>query len=243
MLVSALSKVQGKLEWANFGLQNFSRVLFEVDETVRALVNSTTLAVTAATAATILGMLLSYVQYKTRIKGRHLLDVIASLPYSTPGTVVALAFIMAFGGKFLGVFPSIYSTLGILFLAYMTKYLSFAIRTTGDGFAQIDDSLAEASRVCGASFFQTLSRIWFPLMKPSLVAAWFLIFMPCFSELTMTILLTGPGIETLGTVLFQLQEYGDASGGGAAVLALLIILVVTFANYIVKSASKGKYGL
>jgi iron(III) transport system permease protein len=80
-------------------------------------------------------------------------------------------------------------------------------------------------------------------MKPSLVASFFLILMPAFSELTMTILLTGPGLETVGTVLFQLQEYADASGGGSAVLALIIICAVAGVNLLVKKLSKGKYGL
>ncbi|MCB0394270.1 MAG: iron ABC transporter permease [Bdellovibrionales bacterium] len=243
MILAALGKVQGVLSWDNIGFQTIYQVLFNTHETGRAIYNSLVLSVGAATVATAVGMIIAYIQYKTKMKGRHLLDVMASLPYSTPGTVVALAFILAFSGRFLGVFPSLYNTLGIIWLAYMTKYISFAVRTTGDGFTQIHDSLAEAARVSGANWWTTLKTIWFPLMKASLVASWFLIFMPCFSELTMTILLTGPGIETIGTVMFQMQEYGDASGGGAAVLAFVVIFIVAIANAIVKTVSKGKYGL
>lgn len=243
ILITALSQVQGKLAWSNFGLENFHRVLFEMHEVGRAFWNSLYLGVVSASIATGLGLVLAYLQWKTRIKGRHWIDVIASVPYATPGTVVALALILAFSTPFLGIFPSLYNTLGILALAYMVKYLSFAIRTTGDGFSQIDDCLAEAARVSGASWSKTLTSIWFPLMKPSMVAAWFLIFMPAVSELTMTILLTGPGIETVGTMLFQLQEYSDASGGGAAVLALIVVLLVAGINILVKILSKGRYGL
>jgi iron(III) transport system permease protein len=103
--------------------------------------------------------------------------------------------------------------------------------------------LEEAARVSGASWWKTMQSIWLPLMKPVLVSSWFLVFMPCFSELTMTILLSGPGLETLGTLIFQLQEYADASGGGAAVLALCTITTVAGINYFVKFISKGKYGL
>jgi iron(III) transport system permease protein len=123
------------------------------------------------------------------------------------------------------------------------KYLSFGIKTTGDGFRQIDDVLAEASRVAGANWTQTMAKIWLPLLKPSLVAAFFLVFMPVLSELTMTVILSGPGLETIGTLIFQLQEYADASGGGASVLALLIVLIVLFINESVKRLSRGRYGL
>jgi iron(III) transport system permease protein len=241
--VTALSKVQGKFELANFGLQNFTRVFFQTDETPRALMNSFKLGAMAATATTLMGLLLGYINKKTRIKGRSLVEIMASLPYSTPGTVLALAFILTFSSNFIGLPISLYNTLGMIVIAYFAKYLNFSLRTTSDGFGQIDDCLAEAARVSGATWWVTMKTIWFPLMKPALIASWFLVFMPAFSELTMTILLTGPGLETLGTLIFQLQEYGDASGGAAAVLALLTVMAVGLINYLVKFFSKGKYGL
>ena len=243
ILITALSRVQGILAWDNLTFDNFYRVLFEMNETGQALWNSLYLGVTAATVATLFGALLAYIQWKTRLPGRHWLDIIASLPYSTPGTVVALALILAFSASFFGIGPSLYNTLGILCLAYVIKFLSFAIKTAGDGYGQIDDCLAEAARVSGASWWATFRTIWLPLMKPSLVAAWFLIFMPAFSELTMTILLSGPGTETIGTMLFQLQQYSDASGGGSAVLAIIVVGSVLFINASVKKLSRGKYGL
>lgn len=240
---TALSKIQGKFELSNLGFQNFYKVFFEVNETPRAFRNSLVLAFVVATVATFFGMIMSYINVKTRIKGRSLIEIFASLPYATPGTVLALAFILSFSGGIWGVKIALYNTLFMIGLAYFAKYLNFAIRTTGDGFGQIDDCLSEAARVSGASWGTTLTTIWFPLMKPALVASWFLIFMPAFSELTMTILLTGPGLETMGTLLFQLQEYGDASGGGAAVLSLTVIVAVGIINIFVKILSKGKYGL
>lgn len=243
ILISALSKVQGNFNLDNFTLDNFYRTLFEVHETGRAFTNSLILGVTAATLACLLGVFLSYIQTKTKLKGRNLLDVIASVPYATPGTVVALALILAFSNGILGVGPSLYNTLAMLALAYIVKYLSFAIKTTADGYRQIDNVLDEAARVSGASWWKTMTTIWLPLMKSPMVAAWFLIFMPVVSELTMTILLTGPGLETIGTVIFQLQEYADASGGGASVLAIMVVAMVIFINWIVKKISNGRYSL
>lgn len=243
VFVTALSKVQGSFSLDNFGLQNFQKILFETDETPRALWNSTKLAFWVATIAVIFGMILSYIVQKTKIKGRGIVDILASLPYATPGTVLAFAFILTFSSGILGFRIPLYNTIYLIGMAYIAKYLNFTLRTCSDGFGQIDDVLAEAARVSGASWLTTMKTIWFPLMKPALVASWFLVFMPAFSELTMTILLSGPGLETLGTLIFQLQEYADASGGGSAVLALITIFIVAFINFLVKTISKGKYGL
>ncbi len=241
--LTALNTAQGSWDISNFGFANFSRVFFEMNETSRALSNSFYLAAMAASVATLLATFLSYIQWKTNIKGRHLLEISASFPYSVPGTVVALALILAFSQGVFGLGPSLYNTLTLLGLAYLIKFLSLGMKTIGDGFGQIDDSLAEAARVSGANWTQTMKGIWLPLMKPSLVASWFLIFMPAFSELTMTVLLSGPGIETLGTLIFQLQQYADPTGGASAVLALVVVIFVLVVNALVKILSRGQYGL
>lgn len=243
ILVSSLSRVQGGIGLGNFTLANWLRIFTEVEETHRAIANSLILAGGAATVAVIFGLLIAYAQTKTRLKGRHFLDLFAALPYATPGTVVALALILTFSGPLFGIFPSLYNTLGLILIAYVIKYVSFAVKTAADGYRQIDDVLDEAARVSGASWARTMTTIWLPLLKPSIIAAWFLVFMPVMSELTMTILLTGPGLETIGTLIFQLQEYADASGGGASVLALVVVAIVILINAIVKHISRGKYGL
>lgn len=243
VLLSSLSVTQGELGWSNLTLANWHRVLFEVGETPRAISNSLIAAAGAATLASLVALFVAYVQVKTRLPGRSSFDFFASLPYATPGTVVALAMIMTFSVSFMGVLPSLYNTLALILVAYFVKYLSFSVKTVTDGYRQIDDVLAEAARMSGATWAQTMRTIWVPLLMPALVASWFLVFMPALSEMTMSLLLTGPSLETIGTLTFQLQEYADASGGGASVLALIVISAVILINFLVKRLSRGKYGL
>ena len=243
ILLSSLSHTQGELGLQNLTLENWNRILFETNETGRALKNSFLAASGAATLASLVALFAAYIQVKTRIPGRSSFDFFSSLPYATPGTVVAFALIITFSVSFLGALPSLYNTLTLILIAYFVKYLSFSVKTTADGYRQIDDVLAEAARMSGATWSQTMWTIWLPLLMPALVASWFLVFMPALSEMTMTLLLTGPGLETIGTLTFQLQEYADASGGGASVLALVVIIAVIAINTLVKKLSRGKYGL
>lgn len=241
--LSALSPYQGKIVWSELGFQHFKRVFLDTDETSRAILNSFKLAITAATFTTLLGLLLAYIRVKTKLKGRSIIEIVAAIPYATPGSVLAFALILSFSQRFLGLPISLYNTLAMIAIAYIAHSLNFAMRTLSDGLSQVDDVLAEAAQVSGAGWFTVMRTIWFPLMKPALVASWFLVFMPAMTELTMTILLTGPGLETLGTLIFQMQDYSDASGGGAAVLSLCTVLGVIALNTFVKFISQGKYGL
>lgn len=239
ILVAALSKLQGERTLANFGLQNFHTIFLNTDETYRAIWNSSLLAVLTAIVCSLLGYFLSQAGKKVSVSINKIKDAFIAVPYAVPGTVLALALTLTT----LSLKLPLYNTLGIILLAYIAKFLNFSYRIINDGVSQVDQTLIDAARVAGANSWQVFRRIWIPILRPFLMASFFLVFMPAFSELTMSVLLTGPGNETIGTLIFQLQEYGDASGGGAAVLAFFVVVTIILINLILKLTTKGKYGL
>lgn len=243
VLISALSTVQGSWSFSNLGFGNFYRVLFETVETGRAIGNSLILGFSAALVCTMVSFFLSYFPVKTNWKGKNILGIFASVPFSTPGTVLALALILALSHGYFGIGPSLYNTLGLILVAYIVKYMSLSLKTMQDGYSQVHPSLEEAARISGANWWAVMRTIYMPLLKSSLIASAFFIFMPVMGELTMTILLTGPGLETVGTLIFSLQEYSDIGGGGASVLSILVVAIVFSLNFALKKISKGRYGL
>ena len=243
LLLSALSTTQGSWSFSQLGFSNFSRVLFETEETPRALLQSFELALMAALFCTFFSFVFNYFIHRTKFFGRNASTIAISLPFSTPGTVLSLALIISFSQGIFGVGPSMYSTLWLILIAYIVKYCSLSFKVVGDAYQQIHPSLEEAAQISGANFRQILFTIYWPMLKPALMASGFLVFMPALSELTMTILLTGPGLETIGTLIFSLQEYSDIGGGGAAVLSCIVVLFALILNFSLKTLSKGRYGL
>lgn len=243
LLISALSSVQGSWSFSNLGFGNFARVLFDTEETVRAISNSLILGFSAALICTVFSFFMAYFPVRTNWRGKNLSGIFASLPFSTPGSVLALAIILVFSQGYFGIGPSLYNTLGLILIAYIIKYMSLSFKTVQDGYSHVHPSLEEAARISGAHWWATMYTIYLPLLKSSLIASAFFIFMPVMGELTMTILLTGPGLETVGTLIFSLQEYSDIAGGGASVLSILVVVIVFTLNFVLKKLSKGQYGL
>jgi iron(III) transport system permease protein len=239
ILIAALSKLQGDHSLSNFGFQNFHTIFFKTDETYRALWNSTILSVTAAIMCCLMGYGLSQAGKKVGGSLNKVKEAFIAIPYAVPGTVLALALTLTT----LSLRLPLYNTLGIIFFAYVAKFLNFSYRIINDGVSQVDQTLIDAAHVAGANSWQVFCKIWIPILRPFLMASFFLVFMPAFSELTMSVLLTGPGNETIGTLIFQLQEYGDASGGGSAVLAFCVLVLIVILNGALKISTKGKYGL
>ncbi len=222
-----------------FTLENLSlehyRYILTFKTALEAFWNSLFMGIVAATLALLVASLIAYYRVKAKSPLARAADLIATVPYATPGTVIALALIIAFLGKF-GL--NLYNTISILIVAYIVKYLAFSVRTVCASLEQIDLSLEEAAQISGASWMQSFRDIILPLVRPGLIAAWFLVFMTTFYELTMSILLYGPETNNLGVILYEMQTFSNQQA--ASVLAVLILIVVLLGNVVVSRITRGK---
>ncbi|MCY6485129.1 iron ABC transporter permease [Clostridium aestuarii] len=200
--------------------------------------NSFIYAIITAIVGTLVSLLISYLVVKTNVKGRKIPDFLVTLGSATPSVVIALAMIITFSGKF-GL--NLYSTASILIISYLIKYLMMGVRTISASLSQVHESLEEAALNSGASWLRTLKDIIFPLIAPSIIASWFLIFMPSFYELSMSILLYGSKTKTIGVLLYELQTYADPQS--ASILSVLILLIVLIGNLVMRKFSKGNIGI
>jgi iron(III) transport system permease protein len=241
IIFTALTKAYGLPPVpSNWTLQNFYDVLFQNQTAQRAIRNSLFLAFSAATAISLLGALIAYIIVKTKVRGRIILDFFSHMPYALPGTVVAVAMILAWLKPVPLIGVRLYNTIWILLIAYTARYLAFGVRTTSASLTQIHACLEEAARISGANWFQSFRDIVIPLITPGLFAAWFLVFMPALRELTISTLLWSTRSETIGVMVFNLQESGNTVASAALAVVMMFVLVI--ANLITRHFTKGKIG-
>jgi iron(III) transport system permease protein len=224
----------------NLTLENFSQVLFMNAAARRGLVNSLFLAAASATMIAFLGAFIAYILVRTRVRGRVVLDFLAAMPYAVPGTVVALAMILAWLKPLPFTRIVLYNTIWILLIAYVARYLTFGVRSASGSLQQVHPSLEEAARICGANWLQAFRDVLLPLITPGLFAGWFLVFMPSLRELTVSVLLWSAGNETVGVMVFNLQEEGHITL--CAALAMLMLAVLLTANVVTRRLTGGKLG-
>ncbi|MHC1728288.1 MAG: ABC transporter permease [Syntrophobacteraceae bacterium] len=206
----------------NMTIQNFHYILFKWKLTKDAIWNSSYLSLSAAFVTMIAGVMISYVIVKMKVRGKWLLEFLGVLPFSLPGTVIALGVILMWSGKF-GV--NIYNTAWIIFVAYIARYMAFSLKSNSAALEQVHDSLIEASRACGATQWQAMRDVVIPLARPGMVAAFFLIFLPALRELTTSVLLYGPTTRTIGVAIYTLNEDGETVYAAAlSSIALFIII-------------------
>ena len=233
VITSFMVSMSKGLSLDNFGFDAWIPVL-ENSQYLDCIWRSLGYAFIAATIGTILSLFVAYLSVKTHVKGRSLPDLLVMVGGSTPSVVIALALIITFSGNY-GL--NLYSTMWILIVSYLVKYMTMSVRTIAASLSQVSSSLEEAGLNSGAGWLRICKDIIMPLIAPSIVAGWFLIFMPSFYELTMSNLLYGSDTQTIGVLLYELQTYADTQN--ASVMSVIILIIVMVGNLIFNKVSKG----
>ncbi len=226
ILVTAVIRAYGLPPVAeNLTLQHFATVLTGIPKVQRAFFNSLGLSAGAATIIMALALALAYLIARLRIRGANVLELVIAVPYAVPGTVVALAMILAWLRPVPVLHLGLYNTIWIILLAYVARFLVFGVRTVMAGMKQVHESLEEAARISGSTGAQAFRDIVLPIIRPSISAGWFLVFMPAMVELTLSILLFSAGHETIGVVVFGLHEEGKIALSAAVAFLVTVALV------------------
>jgi iron(III) transport system permease protein len=203
-------------------LEQYAEVLFNNPLTARATVNSLFLGAAGATMTILFSLIISYIVQRTRVKGRALLDYLATLPAAVPAVVFAVG--LLWGYIFLPI--PIYGTIWMLLIAYIAHYIPFGVRATTSGLTQIGVELEESSRVHGEGWAGTIRRIIVPLLKPALTVGWILLFVEFIRSLSLSILLYTPESVVMPVVIYELYETGAYPALSAfSVLQTLLIFV------------------
>jgi iron(III) transport system permease protein len=247
LLVSILRAWGAGFGPSNWSLDNYRRVLFENRQTGPAIALSLILAIAAGSIAVILGAIVAYAKSRKPGIWTRALEALANAPYAVPGTVLALGLLMAWSREVRFILferatfaLDLFGGAWALLVAYAVKYLAFGVRLTGSALVAIDPALEEAARTAGAARVRAALDVVAPLLLPAFAAAWLLVFLPALSEITMSILLAGPGTQVVGTVLFELQSYADPPS--AAVLATLLLALTIGGNEVLRRVTRGRGG-
>jgi len=214
---------------SNFTLANFVSTFDPTLSARSGLVNSLILAVSGATMATLLTLIISYMITSGTSWWRSGLDFVSAIPLAMPGPVIAVAMLWAYQGE-----PfALYGTLWILLVAYVTHYLPYGVRTITSSFRQISADFARAAAVCGAGRAAGFRDILFPLVQPGVLAGWMLMFISMIRELSSSIFLFVPGTET--TAVTMLEMWQEARFSGVAVLSLTLITISVLVVILVRA--------
>lgn len=181
--------------------------------------NTFVVAGLSAGLITLIGALLAWQILRLRFPGRAVLDVVSFMSIGIPAVITGFAVMILH----LTVPIGLYGTIWILILAYSYR-LAVSTRLSRAALIQIHPELEEASFASGGRWLDTIGRVVLPLMAPSLMASFLLLFIVGFREFTIPMILQSEDNWVLSVMLWKLQS--DRQTAQAAAVGTMILLFV-----------------
>ena len=172
----------------------------------------------------LLAVLIGYIAQRRRFFGNRVMEFLSLLNYALPGTVVGIAYIIAFNEKPL----LLTGTMTILVAAYMFRYNAAGIRAVIASLHQIDSSIEEASASLGASAGRTFFRVTTPLVVPAVIMGMRYLFIHCMTAISATIFLVSVRWNLLTTRILEcMTELQFAQACAFSVVLIMIVFGAT----------------
>jgi len=198
-------------------LQHY-RVIFT--DGLKAIRDTLIIAGIAMPLGGVYGILLGYLVAKKSFVGRRSMELVSMINYALPGTIVGIAYLIAFNDR-----PLVLTGTALIIVAcYIFRYGPTGIRATVALLQQIDKSLEEASQGLGAGSGTTFRRITLPLILPAFFAGLGVVFIRSMTAISATIFLVSIS-WTLITVKI-LENITELSLGPAAAFSVLVVAIV-----------------
>jgi len=215
------------------------------DENRAAFVNTVAISLVKTILSLALAILMAWIVARTDTPGRRALEVLITLPFFIPPILTATAWAML-GNAQVGTINlvwkavtglqaplvDVYSYGGVVW--HMMQYSTpFIFLLVVDAFRAMDPSLEEASRMSGASRWQTFWRVTFALMLPVTTSAFILSFIRGMESFESAVFFGTPvGINVITTQIYNSitqraqPDYQAATALGFAAMALMFVLLV-----------------
>jgi iron(III) transport system permease protein len=242
-LITLPEAVEGEwtvYHWARMLASNVSKVFLYAP-----LQHSLVVAGGATMLAMAIGSILAWLVVRTTMRGRALINSLATIPYIMPSWTIAMAWKVLFKNRTTGGAPGVWEFLAgtgpptwlsygpvPIIISSALHYYTFFFLFVSAALMSIDSNLEEAGELMGASRWRILRRITFPLVLPALLSG----FIMTFSKVMGTF--GGPNIlgtpvryYVVSTMIRSSIGIGDYADGFVLAIVLIVLAMVTiYAN-------------
>lgn len=220
----------------------FYRGIF--NENYLLLKNSMITSSISAGIASIFGGIIAYYMLFSSERVRKFYYYLLMLTMISPPFIFGISYIMLFGRRglityrILGLHTNPYGLKGIVMLQLIGE-ISFATFMLYEIFKNFDYTLINASRALGASPWESLKRVVFPISVPAFLGTFFILFTKNLSDFGSAIIIGGRE-STLATEAY-LMVIGEGNMPKAAAMTLLLIFPALLAFLLYKKILLKKF--
>lgn len=205
------------------------------------LLNTLETSIGISILALSIGALLAWLVVRTDLPGRKFISTVAIIPYMLPSWTIALAWIVVFkneriGGTtgflqaIFGIIPPDWLSYGPvpIVITLSLHYYAFTFLLVSGALQSLDARLEESGEILGATRWQVLRRITFPLVIPAILSGFVLTFSRAMGSFGTPAFLGNPvRYYVLSTTLYNNIQSRLQADGFVLGLVLIAISIVT----------------
>jgi len=203
--------------------------------------NSLILAGTAAVLTVFIAVCLAYASRLLNRPGVRFANMVASLGYAVPGSVIAVGLLLPLGAfdnwldsvmeAQFGISTGLLLTgsIAALIFAYIVRFMSVALQTVEAGLGKVTPSMDQAARTLGQGAGGAFVRVHAPLIRGGLLTATLIVFVDVMKELPATLIMRPFNFDTLAVQAYRLaadERLLQASTPSLAIVAVGMVPVV-----------------
>ena len=190
--------------------------------------NSLRLGSISAVLAVVLALFLAFSRRRSSDWVTRTVVQLASLGYAVPGAVIVVGLLLPVGWLQVAAPQSnvgywITATAVGIVWAYLVRFSAVALQSVQSGYERSPTSFDDSARMMGVGGWGLLTRVHWPLLRRSAMAAGLLVFVDVMKELPATMVLRPFNSDTLAVVAYQLAR--DERLGEAALPSLALVAV------------------
>jgi len=230
LVISSFNESIG-MRWTGFSLRWYQRLLTE-RQLWHSFWNSIFIALSSATAATIIGTIgaIGVNWYRFRLRGY--VRTISFLPMVLPDIILGVSLAIFFAGV------GIPLGLTTVFIAHTTFNLPFVFLLVTARLDEFDFSIIEAAHDLGATERQTLLKITLPFCMPGIFAGFLTAITLSLEDFVVTFFVAGPGASTLPVFVFSAITRGGATVPVVSALSVVLIAATVVLAFLLRKFLK-----
>jgi iron(III) transport system permease protein len=227
----ALSSVVSQLTpliapWHLFTLSNWQAIAHGTF--AHSIQNSVEIAVVGAVVTVAVVALATAVAHRSGFRLRRSLPFLMLFPRAIPGLIIGIGFFWTF----LLVNPpgsALRNSIWGIMLALSIRSLTLAYFVMSSAFATVSESLDDAARSGGASWWTAITRITLPILRPALLVSFILLFISILNDYDPALFLVTPGHEIMGVAMLDAAQQGTSGPVAALAMVQVAITIVAIA--------------
>jgi spermidine/putrescine transport system permease protein len=219
MVIYSFNASRLSMTWKGATLMWYGKI-FENTPLIEAALNSLIIATLSATVACALGTLTAFSIHRWRYPARKVIHATLFIMMMSPDIVIGISLLV--------LFMSLSLSLGFwtLLLAHVTLCVPFVAITVHARLQGFDPHLVEAARDLGAGEYEVFRHIVLPMIRPAVMAGWFMSFTLSLDDVIISFFTTGPTFEVLPLRIYSMVRLGIKPEINALCAVMVIITAV-----------------